>query len=328
VKAALNVANSFDAENHLLEQARQAVRLPNALAAVVVAVALLLLAQAIGALLFVAVGSLLLVPARPDVSGAPAPPHLSGLRLSALLISSFLPLYFLLALWVKRFERRPFRTLGYDLPRPAKAYLRGMLVGLLMLSGAVVLLFLTGTAGPESGTGDLQGSQALGGVMLVLVGWVVQGGGEELLCRGWLLPVIGARHRLWLGIVVSSLFFGLAHALNPNVTPIALANLALYGLFAALYALREGSIWGISAQHAVWNWAQANLYGFEVSGMGSSGGSLFNLMETGPDELTGGAFGPEGGLAVTAVLVVAITGLWFRPNLARNRPAEQPPGPV
>jgi len=53
-------------------------------------------------------------------------------------------------------------------------------------------------------------------------------------------------------------------------TPTALANLALYGLFAALYALREGGIWGISAQHTAWNWAQGNIFGLQVSGIGTS----------------------------------------------------------
>ena len=70
--------------------------------------------------------------------------------------------------------------------------------------------------------------------------------------------------------------------------------------------VREGSLWGIGAQHAAWNWAQGNLFGFEVSGIAPAGGMLFNMMETGPDEITGGAFGPEGGLVITAVLLIGI----------------------
>ena len=46
---------------------------------------------------------------------------------------------------------------------------------------------------------------------------------------------------------------------------------------------------------------------------------LINLMETGPDEVTGGAFGPEGGLAITAILVIGILAL-----LVSGRSKERP----
>ena len=41
------------------------------------------------------------------------------------------------------------------------------------------------------------------------------------------------------------------------------------------------------------------------------GGTLFDLMEVGPDIITGGAFGPEGGLAVTIVLVISTIIVWI-----------------
>ena len=134
---------------------------------------------------------------------------------------------------------------------------------------------------------------------------------KKTLIRGWVLPVIGARYKPWIGLLVSSLIFALLHGLNPGLSVVALVNLALFGAFAGLYAMREGSIWGISALHSVWNWVQGNFFGFEVSGTNASGGALLNLMETGEDWLTGGTFGPEGGLAVTIVLLVAITVILF-----------------
>jgi hypothetical protein len=63
--------------------------------------------------------------------------------------------------------------------------------------------------------------------------------------------------------------------------------------------------------HAVWNWAQGNLFGFEVSGQAAAGGTLFNFMEIGPDVITGGPFGPEGGLAVTIVLIISCALVWW-----------------
>lgn len=50
---------------------------------------------------------------------------------------------------------------------------------------------------------------------------------------------------------------------------------------------------------------------------------LFNLMETGPDWLTGGAFGPEGGIATTLVLLVSMAIIWWWPATSQH-PAGQP----
>lgn len=231
---------------------------------------------------------------------------ISGFWESMLLITSFILIYVFIGLWLRFFEKRPFWTLGYELKNATMQYGRGILIGMIMFGGAVALLAVSGNVAFERGDPNQQGLIALGGVTIVLIGWVIQGGAEEVLFRGWILPVLGARYRPWVGLLISSLFFALLHGLNPGLSALAVVNLALFGAFAGLYAMREGSIWGISALHSVWNWVQGNFFGFEVSGTNASGGTLLNLMETGQDWLTGGVFGPEGGLAVTIVLVIGI----------------------
>lgn len=237
---------------------------------------------------------------------------ISGFWESMLLIGSFLLIYVFIGLWLRFFEKRPFWTLGYELKNAAMQYGRGILIGMLMFGGAVGLLAMTRTIAFEKGDPSQQGLAALGGVFIVLVGWVIQGGAEEVLFRGWMLPVVGARYRPWIGLLISSLLFAFLHGLNPGLSALAIVNLVLFGVFAGLFAMREGSIWGISALHSVWNWVQGNFFGFEVSGTNASGGTLLNLMETGQDWLTGGVFGPEGGLAVTIVLLIGIlvTSFW------------------
>jgi len=241
-----------------------------------------------------------------DPAGGAASPALAGLLQTLLLILSFGGMLVLVWLWVRLFERRPFFTLGFERSRAGYQYLRGLALGFLSFAGAVGLMALFRSVGPEAAGSANAGLAALGGVLLVLPGWIVQGGAEEALTRGWMLPVLAARYRPWVGVAVSSLFFATAHGLNPNLTPLALVNLVLYGLFGAFYALREGSLWGICAFHTAWNWAQGNLFGLQVSGNELSNGMLFDLMEIGPDWFTGGAFGPEGGLAVTAMLLLGI----------------------
>jgi membrane protease YdiL (CAAX protease family) len=230
----------------------------------------------------------------------------SGFWMAAILVSASAMFYFILWAWAALYEKRPFWTMGYELKHAIPQYLRGFLIGAVIFSGAVGILALFGAV--EVGAGDPSqfGFAALGGVLIVLIGWVVQGGAEEILLRGWVLPVIGARYKPWIGLLVSSLIFAGLHGINPNISLLALLNLALFGVFAGLYAMREGSLWGVSALHSVWNWIQGNFFGFKVSGMDIGGGSLLNFKTTGADWLTGGAFGPEGGLAITAVLAVVI----------------------
>ena len=234
------------------------------------------------------------------------PALISGFWMSLQLITAFGFVYVILWAWLKFFEKRPFWTLGFELKNAIKQYARGFLFGMLMFVGSVAILGAFGSVAFESGDSSKQGVAAIGGVILVLIGWVIQGGAEEVLIRGWALPVIGARYKPWLGLLISSLIFVLLHGRNPGLSVIALINLALFGVFTGLYAMREGSMWGISALHSVWNWVQGNFFGFEVSGTQAEGGTLINLMETGDDWLTGGAFGPEGGIAVTIVLVISI----------------------
>ena len=242
----------------------------------------------------------------------------AGFWMSMQLISSFAMIYVILWLWLKFFEKRPFWTMGYELKNALMQYGRGFLFGTIMFAGAVGILALFKSVDFEQGDPGTQGVAALGGVTLVLFGWIVQGGAEEVLMRGWVLPVIGARTRPWIGLLVSSVLFSLLHLLNPGLSVIAVVNLALFGVFAGFYAMREGSLWGISALHTVWNWVQGNFFGFLVSGTTANGGTVFNLMEVGADWLTGGDFGPEGGLAVTVVLVIGTALTLFWPSKNRD----------
>ena len=242
----------------------------------------------------------------------------AGFWMGLQLISSFTLIYVILWLWLKFFEKRPFWTMGYELKDALMQYARGFFVGAIMFAGAVGILAFFKSVEFEFGDPGTQGFAALGGVTLVLFGWIVQGGAEEVLMRGWVLPVIGARYKPWIGLLVSSILFSLLHLLNPGLSVIAVVNLALFGVFAGLYAMHEGSLWGISALHTVWNWVQGNFFGFEVSGMNASGGTLINLTESGADWLTGGSFGPEGGLAVTVVLVIGTALTLFWPSKNRD----------
>lgn len=207
-------------------------------------------------------------------------------------------------IWVVLVERRKIGSLGFEKEQWIKKYLRGFLIGVFMLSiCSITYVFLGAVEYDEVAAG---GGKALGGVLILLIGWIIQGATEEIMTRGWLMQVIGVKYNVPLGIIISSTIFGAMHLFNPGVSKLSLVNLVLFGVFAALYAIWEEGLWGICALHSAWNWTQGNIFGFKVSGAEPAGGTLLAFKTTGSDVITGGAFGPEGGLVVSLILIVGI----------------------
>lgn len=211
-------------------------------------------------------------------------------------------------LWFRFFEGRSFSTLGLENRSAPGKVLRGVLLGLLIMVSIAGILAALGYANFEQEDPRIQGVAALDSVLLVAVGWAVQGSAEEIISRGWLLQTAATRYGPLVGILLSSLAFASFHLFNADITALAIVNVFLAGTFFALYALYEGSLWGVCALHATLNWAEANIFGFELYGQEMPGGVLFNLRQSGPDAFTGGGVGVgvTGGLAWTVVFVVAI----------------------
>lgn len=171
---------------------------------------------------------------------------------------------FFVFLWIRFVEKRSFSSIGFWRNQWIRKYLRGALIGFVFISIPVILLLLAGVV-------TLQMQQitvtAMLGIVGSLVAFLIQGATEEIIVRGWLFPVLSVRSRIWVGIVVTSFLFGFLHLLNPGITTLSISNIILVGVFAAVYVLKDSSLWGICAWHSIWNWAQYNVYGFAVSGM-------------------------------------------------------------
>ncbi|MDO4572088.1 MAG: CPBP family intramembrane metalloprotease [Clostridia bacterium] len=220
-------------------------------------------------------------------------------------------------LYCRCIEKRSARSMGFTRRGWLRQYLSGYAVGAGMMLAACGLSVLLGGV-----TLSLSASISACGVALFFAGYIVQGMAEEVLVRGYfMLSFAGSlksRHAAAIAVGVSSLLFAAMHLANPGMTPLSFANLLLAGLFFALYALRTDNIWGASAAHAAWNFFQGHILGSEVSGLTSSA-SVFKAQAHGAAWLGGGSFGLEGGVAVCAVLLLAILLLLFVPK--RNEKA-------
>jgi uncharacterized protein len=244
-------------------------------------------------------------------SGYPSPTEEPGRAAAALVVEllvGFAAVVFLLWLWLRFFERRPFSTLGLERTGALRKVLSGALFGLLLTAATALLLTLLGFVVVEGKAQGPVGLAVLGGVLFVAVGWAAQATSEELLCRGWALQTAATRYGTPVGVLFSSLVFAIFHLYQADVGLLALTNLFLLGVLLALYALYEGSLWGVCAFHAAYNWTETSLLGFDYYGEEAAGGVLLNLRQVGPDVVTGGGVGVSitGGLAQTATILLGI----------------------
>jgi len=136
-------------------------------------------------------------------------------------------------------------------------------------------------------------------VLFILVGIF-----EEMFFRGYVMSTMASRgNKKWVIYVASALIFSIAHGANPNVSLLGLMNIALVGLLFAYMFDATKSLWLPIGYHITWNYFQGNVFGFAVSGTAPNGIYSVELAE-GHDWLTGGAFGLEGGILATMLILV------------------------
>lgn len=203
--------------------------------------------------------------------------------------------------YATKIERRPAGSLGFRGTSPALEYLFGYGVGLLLFGTAWLLCLITGTVRFE---GVSQSCSWV--IVLFLIGYLIQGMSEEVLCRGFLMQTLSARYAPIVAVVINSALFMALHFLNPGMTLLAAVNLFLFGAFASVFMWKRGNIWSVAAIHSAWNFMQGNLLGISVSGNEPQPSLFATSLTASGAWMNGGSFGLEGGLGVTIVLVCAI----------------------
>jgi len=237
----------------------------------------------------------------------------------------FLSTWALLWLWLRFKEERPFATIGFAVrPSPARVALRvGRGAGIALAQFAVYLTVGT-LAGAltfaEAPAGGILNLPALGWVVVALLAFAVQSGAEEIVARGYLVQVWYPSTGVAGALVVSTVYFTVAHSFSDEFSLLAVVDMSLYSVLAVFWVLTERGLWGIIGYHATWNWVQGSLFGVSVSGTDAPNSLL--AVHTAPDAatwLTGGEYGAEGSAVDIAVLLVLVAGTVVAWRRSRRR---------
>jgi len=226
-------------------------------------------------------------------------------------------------------DRRHMRDMGLGLDRQwGLDLLAGFAIGGGMVLVAVAVLVVSGLGTVESTyvVEDPQfafdaGSTAVG-VLYGFLFFTVFATLEEILVRGYLLVNVAEgirrltdtdRSAVLVAVAATAGLFGLLHAANPGGTALSLLNITAAGVFFGMtYAVTDRLAVPIGA-HVAWNFGLGSLFGLPVSGLRVDS-ALVGVTTDGPSLVTGGSFGPEGGVVMLVALAagVGVFVVWAR----------------
>jgi uncharacterized protein len=205
-------------------------------------------------------------------------------------------------------EGLPWRSLGLTFHRGwVRDFLIGSAVGFVSLAFAVAIAIKGLSFSFNSAGMAPMLKSMIGSAVLLFVAALA----EEAMFRGYGLQTLSRAKLAWLGVLLTSVPFGLVHLGNPNVVPgITFANTAIAGIWLAMAYLRTRSLWLPLGVHWVWNWALGWFFGLPISGIQLVSHPLLQAQDSGPKWLTGGSYGIEGGIACTIALTLTTIFLW------------------
>ena len=184
----------------------------------------------------------------------------------------------------------------------------GLGLGTLVALVAVAALALAGAVRWTVEAGTL--TQYLGAGAYTLAFLALPAAAEEAVLRGYPLQAVAEAWGPAVALASTSALFALLHAPNPGIGAASMANIFAAGLLLGALYLRTGSLWWAFGAHLGWNWAHGFGADLPVSGLDVVDTPLLEAHVSGSVLLSGGAFGPEGSLLSTGVVLAASAWVW------------------
>ncbi|HEV8483412.1 MAG TPA: type II CAAX endopeptidase family protein [Blastocatellia bacterium] len=212
-------------------------------------------------------------------------------------------------------ERRSLASVGYKLhPGWWRDFGLGLTLGAVSLGLSVGIMFLAGSASFRTQTTDV--ASLASGFIALFIFFLLAAAFEELLIRGFAFQALAHAAGPVFAIAATSVAFGLLHLGNRSVTVLSTVNTVLAGVWLGAAYWMTRSLWFATALHMSWNFTMGFIFGLPVSGITDFVPLAWLIGKPGaPIWLSGGGYGPEGGVAGTiglllCTLVIWKSGLW------------------
>lgn len=177
----------------------------------------------------------------------------------------------------------------------------GAAIGWMALLAALLPMMLVGALHPLF----LWSGSSIGTALLSLLALAVGTLATEVAFRGFVFRrLIGAVGPVFATLALS-LIYAILAGLAPNATAVSFIVAFVAGVLFSLAFLRTHALWLGWGMHFAWAASTALLFGLPVGGVVSYAG-VVQTEATGPDWLTGGAFGPDGALFTIVALLLAM----------------------
>ncbi|MBC8026916.1 MAG: CPBP family intramembrane metalloprotease [Steroidobacteraceae bacterium] len=215
-----------------------------------------------------------------------------------------------IATWImlRRVEKLPWSTVGLDRAAASpQLIIKGALLGGLTIGIASLVLLAIGMLRIDQTTPGSWWGEAWRSTLVFLPAAFF----EELFIRGYVFAVLRRAAGWKLALIVTSVVFGLLHAWNPNPDAESILAVIVAGFFLGAIFLATRSLYAAGAAHFAWNWVMSGALHIAVSGLPSPDPD-YRVVETGPDWLTGGPWGPEGGLMAVVTMFIVFFYLYGR----------------
>jgi len=208
---------------------------------------------------------------------------------------------FLSIFLITKISKLKAEQLGFSKDNIASSYLKGALFGILQISTVFFIIFALKAI-------DVYYVGNINVLLLikVFIIFIFQGLFEEILFRGYLMPMFSKVIGIKFTIILLSFLFTCIHLINPNLDIIGLANVFLAGVTFSLIYYYTGNLWIVGAMHTLWNFILGFIVGSQISGIVTYHSVFFSIPVENKDLISGGVFGFEASI-VTTIVELAIS---------------------